>query len=149
MFKHECVEENAPKFSEWIKSRGGVAVWQSVDLSDPGFSLSTPAKTTEGMTYPKPHWKVGNEPALVVTDPNDVGVVRFKERKRFRIGVRRGDGLKFECTDGATRRIRREVAKAGEGSTYVFDYDTQECVILVPAGEKVSLGVWNAQKELS
>lgn len=142
MFKHECVEENAHKFAEWIKSRGGVAVWQSVDLSNPDFSLSTPAKTTEGTAYPKPHWSVGNEPSIVVTDPTDIGVVNFVERKRFHVGVRRGGGLKFECTDGATRRIRREVAKAGEGATYAFDYMTKECVILAPAEKPRSLADW-------
>jgi hypothetical protein len=58
---------------------------------------------------------------------------KFKEVKRFRVGIRMGSqGLRVKVTDGGSRRIRREVAKAGAGATYTFDYMTQEAVILVP-----------------
>lgn len=56
------------------------------------------------------------------------------EVKRFHIGLRMGSqGLIVKVTDGGTRRIRHEVAKAGDGAYYTFDYGTQEAVIMRPA----------------
>lgn len=55
------------------------------------------------------------------------------EVKRFHIGLRKGtQGFLIKVTDGGTRRIWRELAKAGPGSIYTFDYSTQEAVILKP-----------------
>jgi hypothetical protein len=55
------------------------------------------------------------------------------EVKRFRVGIRLGaQGFKVKVTDGGTRRIWREIAKAGEGSFCEFDYMTQEAVIMKP-----------------
>ena len=56
------------------------------------------------------------------------------EVKRFRVGVRWGSqGFMLKVTDGGTRRIWKEVSKAGEGAYYRFDYMTQEAVIMKPA----------------
>jgi len=44
-FQHECSEENAPKFWEWLRTRGGIAVWKSINLGNAGASWSTPATT--------------------------------------------------------------------------------------------------------
>jgi hypothetical protein len=52
------------------------------------------------------------------------------EVKRFHVAVRiGGQGFCLKVTDGGTRRIWRELAKAGTGSFYEFDYNTQEAVI--------------------
>ncbi|HEY5049340.1 MAG TPA: hypothetical protein VII50_00450 [Acidothermaceae bacterium] len=139
--RHEVTEENAPKFLEWIAKRGGVAIWPSVDLSDPSASMSSPALTTEGEPTPKPHWKLALEPSRVITDASLIDVMTWKEVKRFHVGVRRGDGLSFTLTDGATRKLRAAVAKAGENATYRFDYETQEAVIVVP-DKVVPLDKW-------
>ena len=142
--RHEVTEEHAPKFLEWIASRGGVAVWPSVDLSDPGVSMSSPALTPEGKPTPKPHWKLAAEPSRVITSASEIDVVTWKEVKRFHVGVRRGSqGMSIELTDGATRKLRAAVAKAGEGATYRFDYEEQAAVILVPS-EVVPLDQWSA-----
>lgn len=59
-----------------------------------------------------------------------------REVKRFHVAIRMGSqGFSMKCTDGASRRIRSAVAKAGEGAYHVFDYTTQEAVIMAP--EKV------------
>lgn len=148
-YKHSCNIANAPKFADWIANRGGIAVWQSVNLSNPGASWSTPATIRKGdchtgpgqeyrdtaldaddiVPYPKPTWQAGNEPT-VITDPAEVEVYESKEVKRFRVGVRMGSqGFTLKVTDGGTRRIREAVAKAGEGAFHGFDYDTQEAII--------------------
>jgi hypothetical protein len=70
---------------------------------------------------------------------------QHREVKRFRIGVRGSDnGLSLKVTDGGSRRIRSAVAKGRDGARYVFDYDTQEAVILAPNG-KVNLADWMKQ----
>lgn len=38
----------------------------------------------------------------------------------------------LKCTDASTRRIRAAVERAGEGAYHVFDYMTQEAVIMRP-----------------
>ena len=154
MNKHDCHESNAQKFWDWVKNRGGVAVWRSVNLSNPGKSWSTPAFTRFGDTgpqpangdasyrassidadklvpYPKPTWEADSKPERVVTSPDDIEVFTAKEHKRFHVAVRRGgQGFTLKVTDAGSRRIRREVAKAGEGAYYEFDYEAQDCVVM-------------------
>jgi hypothetical protein len=140
--KHTCVRENAPKMAEWIRSRGGVAVWQSVNLSNPGASWSTPALTPEGTPYPKPTWEAESSPSRVITDASEIEVAIAIEVKRFHVAIRRGsEGLSFKLTDGSSRKLKAAVAKAGDGAWYEFDYSTQEAVIYTP-GETVTLDKW-------
>ena len=142
--KHTVSPENAALFKEWIATRGGVAVWRSIDLSDPTFTMSSPALGRDGTPTAKPSWKLENAPHRVITDPADIEVITGKEVKRFHIAVRMGSqGLSLKVTDGSTRRIRAAVEKAGEGAWYELDHFTQEAVIYAPAA-KVSLKDWSA-----
>lgn len=142
MEPHIVKEENAEKIAGWIKDRGGIAIWQSIDLSDPGFSVTTPAQEIDGTPYPKPHWKLASTPARIITDTAEVIVSRDAEVKRFHVAIRRGQqGMSLKVTDGGTRRIRAAVARAGEGAYYVFDYSTQEAVIMAPTPQ-VPLKEW-------
>jgi len=95
--------------------------------------MTTPLKTAEGALVTKPHWSMGETPERVITSMEDVEVCIDVEVKRFRVGIRRGgQGLTFKCTDGSSRRIRKEVEKAGKGAYHAFDYFTQEAVIMAP-----------------
>ena len=145
MYKHTCTMENATKFAEWIKTRGGVAVWRSADLGNPGASWSTPAMIPEGTEmndgtvleedrpYPRPTWQAESQPSMVITNPAEIGVSLDKEVKRFHVAVRRGSGLSFELTAASSRKLRAEVEKAGEGAYHVFDYgDYKNAVIMAP-----------------
>lgn len=128
--------ENAIQVTEWIRDRGGIAIWQSANLADPARTVTTPALTAEGEPCPKPAWWTGTSPACIITDIADVLVAKDLPVKRFRVGLRRSDGgMQIKCTDAATRRIRAEVAKAGDGAYYVFDYATQEAVIMKPESQ--------------
>lgn len=147
--KHHCAPENAAKMLMWIRERGGIAVWQSVDLSDTEVSWSTPVRSEDGTPISKPTWKAANIPCRLISDPSEVEVITAREVKRFHVAVRRGSqGLSLKVTDGGSRRIRAEVAKAsakfGGEAWYEFDYSTQDAVIFVP-GEKISLLEWEAQ----
>lgn len=130
--------ENALKVAAWIQSRGGVAVWHSINLSNPSGEWLTPARAEDGSYNTRPNWQCAQE-RVVITSLTDVEVETVREVKRFHIALRRsGNGLMFKCTEASSARIRREYSKAGEGSSYRFDYDTQEAVIEVTA-EKISL----------
>jgi len=143
-YRHNCTAENAPRFLDWIRNRQGIAVWRSLDLSDPSFSLSTPVLDPEGNPVTKPHWKVGSAPDFIVTNPDEIEVHLDHEVKRFHVAVRLGsNGMKLKCTPGATRRIEAAVATAGPGAYHVFDYETQEAVIMAPEKTQ-SLTEWAA-----
>jgi hypothetical protein len=130
--RHMCIVENAPKFADWIATRGGIAVWQSVDLSDPSASWSTPA-LTDGKPTNKPTWKAESKPSRIITSTDDVLVAIDKELRRFHVAVRRStQGFSFKCTDASSSKIKKAVELAGEGAYYEFDYSTQEAVIMIP-----------------
>jgi hypothetical protein len=137
---HSISPENVPQFRDWIANRGGVAIWRSINLSNPGASWSTPAKTVEGEPTPKPTWQASNQPERIITDPNEIVVVVPREIRRFRVGVQHGDGLSLKVTDGGTRRIRAAVAKFPD-AWYEFDYGTQEAIIFVPL-KSIPLSEW-------
>lgn len=124
--------EHAAKLLNWINTRGGVAVWRSIDLSNPGAETFTPA-ITDGKPTGKPHWRFANEPAMVITNSDEIEITKDEEVRRFHIAIRRGSqGLSLKLTDASTRKVRAAVEKAGEGAYYEFDYSTQECVIMKP-----------------
>ena len=146
MFDLDCTPENAPKFLEWLSSRGGIAVWRSVDLSDPSWSCSTPALTPDGQPYEKPHWKADSKPEKIVTDPSKIQVLVAVEVKRFHVAVRRGSqGFSLKLTDASSRKVEKAVAAAGSDAFYCFDYMTQDAVILVPdPGSSKPLSEWGS-----
>ena len=122
---------------QWFQERGGIAVWKSVDMSNPGRSWTTPLRDAEGKPMPKQHWRMEETPSLTITDPAEVVVDVPKEVKRFRVAIKVGaQGMLLKCSDASSRRIRRECEKAGEESWYEFDYATQEAVIFVPGESK-------------
>lgn len=134
--KLQCEPQNAGKFKDWLANRGGIAVWLSADLGDPGASCFTPARTPEGGPYPKPHWKYQSKPERVVTDPAKVEVVFYRVWKELKLGVERGSGLQLNFTTGGSNRLRKELDRAGEGAKYVNIFPAFEgcpnCVVIVP-----------------
>jgi len=132
MEKHTITPENALKIIEWLNSSRNVALWESVNLSNPGYSLLTPA-ITDGKPTEKPSWQVSNMPAKIFTSIDDFQVTRYKEKRRFHVAIRRGSNnpFMFKCTDASTRKIYAAIEKIPD-SHYAFDYETQEAVIYVP-----------------
>jgi len=129
MDKHTVHPDNASLIYNWLQTRGGLRIWHSIDLSDPHRSMTTPADKSD-----KPHWKMCNaEACRIITDPDDVLVITPKEVKRFHVALRRSsNGMSMKCTDHSSEKIRKAQDEAGPNSWYVFDYETQEAVILVP-----------------
>lgn len=111
--------DNAAQILGWLKAGRGVAHWVSQDLSDPGFALTTPAYTETGEPTPKPHWKVANEPEFKIWSAADILVGKYELYKRIHVGLQR-DCMRINVTDGGSRRIRRFLSQAGDGSFYCF-----------------------------
>ena len=92
-------------------------------MANPGQTWTTPLNDAEGNPMRRQDWRMEETPSLVITDPMQVVVDVPREVKRFRVAVRAGSqGLSLKCSDASSRRIRRECAKAGEGSWYEFEY---------------------------
>src|SRR5262249_23706513 len=122
-----------------------VAIWESLNLSNPGASWTTPVRNADGSAVTKPTWEAASAPARIITDPAEVMVAKDVEVKRFRVGVRRSSqGFMLKVSDGGSRRIRRETSTAGKGAYHIFDYSTQEAVVMRP--EKMTpLLKWEAE----
>jgi len=70
-----CVtEKTEAAVREWMKSRGGIAVWVSHDLSTPGRYMYTPGDRSND----KPHWSMGL--VEVVTNPKRIKLMREEVR---------------------------------------------------------------------
>jgi hypothetical protein len=125
--------ENAAKVRLWVETRGGVLVWESANLGNPGASWTTPALTEEGQDYPRPTWEAAKQPSQHIRSLDAIEVVPTREHRRFRVAVRRGHGLQFVLTDAASRKVRKAVADAAKASGtdawHGFDYGAQEAVI--------------------
>ena len=140
---HVVTATDAPTIRKWLHERGGIAVWRSVNLSNPGASWTTPVNDAHGEPTGRPNWQSAAEPERVIVSEEDVLVSVDKEVKRFHVAIRMASqSMMLKCTDGATRRIRREVAKAGDGAFYQFDYGSQEAVIMAPE-KQVPLKDWS------
>jgi hypothetical protein len=126
---------------EWLQTRGGIAVWRSLDLSDPGQTWTTPKLSADGTPAPPPHpWKAEKAPSRIITDPTEVIVDVPREVRRFRVAIRLGSqGFSYKLTDASSRKLRSACEKAGENSWYTFDYDTQEAIIWAPSGQSLTI----------
>ena len=138
--KPEIIEVTVPgsreKFETWIKERGGVRVWDNINLSDwRAGPIFTPAQTDGKPTDP-PHW--GRRQGELITDIARFRFVKtMKEIRRFRVAVRMGSqGFSLKCTDASSDKVIRECTRVQEltvrSPCYYFHYETQECVIEVP-----------------
>ena len=115
--------ENEAKAIEWLKTRGGIAVWSNKDLGSAnlGSQSFTPALTADGKPMNSPHWQCGNSgPDRIVTNPAEVIVQTYREVSRVKI--RRGPPY-LGCVNRADRaRLDKALAAAGPDSAWSADY---------------------------
>jgi hypothetical protein len=132
--KHVINETNAETIWGWLKERGGVSMWRSIDLSDPTASWITPRLTEAGEPASKPSWKAEPTPHRIISSADEIEVSRPVELKRIKAIVRRGaQGFSLKLTDACTRRVREAVdtARAKHGvAWFEIDYFANEVVIL-------------------
>lgn len=62
----EIDSENAAKFKDWFKNRGGVLVWENKEIGGSGArEVFTPKLSEDGFRYPQPNWRYAGEPEEV------------------------------------------------------------------------------------
>ena len=153
MKQHHITPDRIELARLWLAERGGIAIWKSINLSNPGASWMTPAtikrKDCNGapaglpedeLPYPKPTWQVGNNPDMVITDACDIIVDIPKEFKRFHVGLRRSYGTSVKLTDASNKKLKKAISdcfeKTGKVAWYEFDYEAQDVIILYADSEK-------------
>jgi len=140
---YEVYPREVTTMREWLTNRGGLAIWECLDLSDAGKTWTTPALSKDGKPTGAPHWAAGKVIATI-TDIDKVVVTTPKEVRRFHVAVRMGaNGLKIKLTDASGRKVRAACEKAGAEAWHEFDYDNQDAIIFVP-GEKVPFKDWKS-----
>lgn len=128
-------QENAELIWQWFQQRGGLAIWDCQDPSNPGQTWTTPIVGPDDESPGKPHWSAGKI-IRTITDPGEVVAVVPREVKRFHIGVNRR-GTQFVVSEGGSRRIKSAVAQASKefvtDAWHAFDFgDYENVVICVP-----------------
>ena len=132
--------EDAPKIALWLEKRGGVAVWQRVNLSNLG-SVFCPVNQENGEPSQKPSWEYADKPERIVMDPCDVIVYVPVVAARMHVAIRKSsNNFMLKLTDASSRRVRAMLEKLGEKSSYHFDYgEYKNCVFTVEGEEKTLL----------
>ena len=103
-FKIEISKADAPRIADWLANRGGVAIWQSLDLSNASARTFTPADA------PRPSWRYADKPVEIVTQAGDIGVYQEKLYKAFPVSLRRSsNGLTLKLTDNSQRKLNKHM----------------------------------------
>lgn len=111
-FAAECSEANVAKFKEWFAKRGGIAIWHSINLSNPGGSWTTPARDPEGNLTQKPNWQCENVPTII-TDPAQVGVYAPVLYKEIPVKLKQS-GTALVLTDASHAKVDRALRMCNE-----------------------------------
>lgn len=121
-------------FKNWIDTRGGVSVWHTVNLSNPGAGyVFTPFRDIDGSENEKPRWDLALKEVVKDID-RFLFAKSAKEVKRIRIYVRMGSqGTMLKLTDSSTDRLYKAL-DLFPGSFYKFEND--EAVIYMPEFEE-------------
>lgn len=112
--------EHVSKYRDWLTHRGGIAVWTSVNLSNPGQKWSTPAFSIDGTPTTKPNWQAGDTP-IVVTDPSQVGIYTETLFKDISVKLRFGSqGFMLKLSDASQRKVDRvlDACRAKHGNAH-------------------------------
>ena len=124
---------------KWIREGRGVAIWESINLSDPSKEMMTPGRT-DGKPTQKPHWGMANAPSKILEVETDFEVCYPLEVKRFHVGTRMGaQGLMVKVTDAGSRRIRSACEAAGDDAWHEFDYGDYKNAVIMKPGKIVNL----------
>ena len=104
MNNHIVQSNNAQEVWDWIATRGGIAIWRSIDLSNLGATWTTPLNDDSGTPVTKPTWESESSPSRVIKDPPEVMVSLSEEVQRFRVAIRmENQGLMVKLTDASAR----------------------------------------------
>lgn len=135
--KIEVTKAEANRMLDWITSRGGVAVWECLDLRNAGAKVFTPARTTTGEPTTRPGWQYAGTPVEIVTDPADIAP--YEETLYASIPVSlKHKGMLLILSDPSQRRLDKAMRDCAEkhGNSHYrkgdLDRPTMEVYYAVP-----------------
>jgi hypothetical protein len=103
-FKAECTAADVPSVRDWIHNRGGLVVWQSLDLSQRPMYALGPRFDADGSELGPPSWRYG-QPELI-TDEAEVGVRTDVLFATVPVKLRR-HGMGLVLSDASLRKLDR------------------------------------------
>lgn len=122
--KYTVQEENAGKIANWLATRGGILIWQSRDLGDPGKSVTTPYLTADGKLTDSPHWKFGGTPDRHIKSSDDVDVGTSRIVETFKVKLKGSRYGKITVNDAGTRKLESRLEhwrqETGKDAFYTF-----------------------------
>jgi len=107
--KIEVLKEERDRMLVWIKDRGGVAVWEAIDLAIAGRRTFTPGDAG------RPSWQYGVKPVAIITDPDDITTYTETLYKAIPVTLRaaRG-GMLLKLSDASQRKVDKLLAACTE-----------------------------------
>lgn len=107
--KYRVSEADADKILTWLRERGGILIWTSVDLSRPGESSTTPFRDPAGIPVGKPHWRFGDHPRHI-TDISEVEVAEAEKVESLAVRIKRGGELRLTLTSHSSAKLQERLA---------------------------------------
>lgn len=107
---HETVAESAHQIWRWLQERGGIIVWESQDMGNPGQSVTTPYRSADGSPAGSPGWRYPT-PTRHITDPADVVVLATRVLKTVPVRISRADGFRLIVANSSVDKLGRMVEK--------------------------------------
>lgn len=138
----EIFPSNVNQIIDWLTNRGGLFVWDSCNLNNLGMTWTTPASNADGSEISKPNWQA-NKIIRHIKNLDEIVVIIPKVVKKFHVATRIGtQGFSVKVSDGGSRKIAKECAKAGDKSWYEFDYGSYENAIILVPEKTIPLSVY-------
>ena len=107
-----------------------------------------PTRKMFSFSKPRPYGEAAAAPERTITSTDDILVHTDVEVKRFKIHLRMSsNGLMLKLTDHSTLKVNKAVREAGPYAYHLFDYGTEEAVILKPDGNSITLTEWAEKNE--
>jgi hypothetical protein len=141
--KYRVAAENAGKISLWLKERGGIQIWKSRDLADPGASKTTPYLDPAGNVAKSPGWKFGDKPDRHITDEADVEVAFPKLVESFRVKFVQ-KGMRITVNAAGSRKIKLRLGHWSEttGKEAFYTFDSSDVVNVYVDDVVIPLQQW-------
>lgn len=122
--------QHEAKIVDWLKHRGGIAVWVNHDLGSDaiGTEVQTPALHESGQPMGSPHWRYTDKPDRIITDPALVFMRSWEVKEVMR--CRPGNGPHGMRKDDY-KKLQRRLELHGPEAQYEFT-DELDLNIVVP-----------------
>lgn len=125
MNTYEITPEAASRISEWIATRGGVAVWRNCNMSSHsiGSEAFTQATKEDGSPATSQGWQYGQSVESIETDIAAFTVKTYRETTRVK-AVPSKYGPPCDPVARGRKALDKALEQAGEGAVWRWNYDS-------------------------